>query len=458
MTRLWVPSLFRGFELLAYLAPGLSGHVYQARGKDGSMVALKIFDKQHDPMIFAYFSNEQYLLREVKKHRQHPHVVEYIAEEMAQPPYYLATRFVEGGRELADLLGKPLAPAFVVRLTNQVASALDYLHAGHPQLSPIIHRDIKPNNILIDVAGNAVVIDLSIATYPGFAMDNERGLGTPQFMPPEQYTGDEVSATDQFALAAVALYALTGRSLLPKTPKQALKQLERLRDDDYKALHTLLGGRPHTAKVFVRGLAFEPAARYATCEQFAQSLHDALIADGVPFGADTPPKPHRSPRYMGWLLMALLGVAALLGLAIAALQRDVTAGSAAAVAAPTSTLAIAPAPPQLFVGATRPPLPPTTVIVTATPAPATATPRPTVPPPTRAPQIPAGGGRVVIIGTATEPLRATPSTDAAVLARMQPGEQATRTGKQQTVGRVLWYEVVFGSRTGWCRSSICTPR
>lgn len=465
MPRLAVPARFhQHFELERYVASGQCGDVYQACYKDGSRVALKIFTKEHDKPVFGYFTNEQLLLRLVKEHRQHPHIAEYVESNLVRPPYFVATRYVEGARELQSLLGRPLAPGFVARIVEQTASALDYLHTGHPEYSPIIHRDVKPNNLLIDGAGNVVLIDLSIARHSGYAIDDEPGLGTIPYMAPEQYLGVEEPATDQFALAIVALQMLTGKALLPNNVKKAQNKLESLRASQYAEVQALLGVRTHTANVIRRALAFAPGERFPTCSDFADELKGALQADGASLAETTPPAAPRSRAYLGYTAMAAVGIAAAVVLIVTLL----TTGHANAVAfTPTITPQVvmhrrATPPPNeqpLFqsqqLGGPAP-VSPTTVLVDA---PTKVPTLPSAPAASRKPTVVAAPAQqvVMIISKSSEPLRATPSTDALILLRMSQGTQAVRTGREKPQRLFTWYEITVQGRTGWCRSTYCQP-
>ncbi len=292
------PFKLGSFEVLEQIGFGLSGNVYKARYRDGTMVALKVLSRarQKDPTVLGYFTNEQLLLREIAQHRRHPHIVEYFSSNFTSPPFYLATRLVEGARSLETIIGdRPLMPVgkpqpadFVVRVVSQIAGALDYLHTGHPTFRPIVHRDVKPANILIDAAGNAVLIDFSIASHPNYALVDEKNLGTPGYMAPEQYTGEEKPASDQFALALVALHMLTGRRPLPERKTTSLKQIERWRDSRYEDVVRMLEHRVHTADVLIRALAYHPAHRYESCEVFADRLRRALAQDGEQVYEPTP--------------------------------------------------------------------------------------------------------------------------------------------------------------------------
>lgn len=464
MPEIPVPSQLGNFEVLDIIGVGLSGEVYRARYRDGTMVALKVLARRHrnNPTVFGYFTNEQTLLRELSEYRRHPHIVEYITSNFNRPPFYLATRLVEGARSLEAFLGdRPLMPvgkpqpaSFVVRVISQIASALDYLHVGHPTYSPIIHRDVKPANILIDAEGNAVLIDFSIASHPYYALTDEKTLGTPGYMAPEQYEGREVPASDQFALAIIALHMLTGRRPLPNSATASLKQIEQWRDTRCEAITRWLGDRTHTADVLRRALAYEPKDRYASCEEFADQLRRALVQDGEDVRVMPPPQgtPVRSPSpamvssptkrplplqpMLAWIAIGIVALIAIVVLIVAA-----TTPTTAARPDP-----VAPSPP-LVAPTTIPPTP------VATPVPPRST---LVSVATQSTLIPAQKDGSVTMSR-REPLRARPSVDSVILVWMPEGAQAVRTGNEQQSGSLVWYEVQYEGRTGWCRNIYCTP-
>ncbi|MFQ3631048.1 serine/threonine protein kinase [Roseiflexus sp.] len=326
-----LPFRLGSFEVLEQIGFGLSGNVYKARYRDGTMVALKVLSHKSakDPTVLGYFTNEQLLLREIKEHRRHPHIVEYFSSNFNTPPFYLATRLVEGARSLETIIGggpfggRPQPAAFVVRVVSQIASALDYLHTGHPTFCPIVHRDVKPANILIDAAGNAVLIDFSIASHPYYARVDEKNLGTPGYMAPEQYTGEEKPASDQFALALVTLYMFTGRHPLPERATTSHKQIERWRDSKYEDIVRMLEHRVHTADVLIRALAYRSEDRYRSCEEFADRLRRALAQDGeqvyeptpVPLVAGIQPSSSQPKQLAVWIgisFVAFIAIAVLI--------------------------------------------------------------------------------------------------------------------------------------------------
>jgi serine/threonine protein kinase len=461
MPEIPIPSRLGNFEILDLIGVGLSGEVYKARYHDGTMVALKVLAAKHhkNPTVFGYFTNEQLLLREVAQHRRHPHIVEYLTSNLNRPPYYLATRLVEGARGLDAMLGdRPLMPAsgkpqpafFVVRVVSQIASALDYLHTGHPTYRPIIHRDVKPSNILIDSNGNAVLIDFSIASHPHYALVDEKNLGTPGYMAPEQYEGREMPASDQFALAVIALQMLTGRRPLPGSATASLKQIERWRDTKHEEIVQMLGNRTHTADALRRALAYDPAARYESCEIFADQLRRALVQDGEnvhahPYHIRSQLLPSHSTRHvafspfiLGWIGMGIVVVIALVMLILA-------------VATPASGEQAVPTVPLVSV---------TTAILAAVTAEPTSSQATLAPPAVQSTLVSAGAawvaGSVTIISR--EPLRAQPSTESQILVWMPDGARASRTGNEQRIGSLVWYEVLYDGKSAGVATSPANRR
>lgn len=458
MPELQVPSQLGRFEVLEQIGVGLTGEVYKARDRDGTMVALKVLARarRNDPTVFGYFTNEQVLLREIARHRRHPHIVEYIASNLNQPPYYLATRLVVGARGLDAIIGdrallaagKPQPAVFVMRVISQIASALDYLHVGHPTYSPIVHRDVKPSNILIAADGNAVLIDFSIARHPHYALTDEKNLGTPGYMAPEQYTGEEVPASDQFALALVTLHMLTGRRPLPDRATSSFKQIERWRDTRYEDITQMLGHRIHTADVLIRALAYDPAHRYESCEAFADRLRRALAQDGedvhepVYHPLPAPPQsqqPAHPSIPFAWIGIGAVALIALIVLILAATTSS--AGSQPALSAPAGIQESRLAPAALSPTEPAPVQPPDTPMPVVT---------------AQSTLAPLAAAMTVTI-VQREPLRARPSTDSMILAWMPEGARVERTGNEQATGALVWYEVRFNNQIGWCRSIYCQP-
>jgi serine/threonine-protein kinase len=171
-----------------------------------------------------------------------------------------------------------------VRITREVADGLDYAH----ELG-IIHRDIKPENILLTRRGDALLADFGIArALGGDMMLTATGvaLGTPQYMSPEQATGERTidARSDVYALGAVCYEMLTGEPPFVGTSAQAV--IAKMLSSDAPSPRVLrLGVTPAVDAVVRQALAPSPADRWPTANAFAQALQSAAAASGVVPGA-----------------------------------------------------------------------------------------------------------------------------------------------------------------------------
>lgn len=175
-------------------------------------------------------------------------------------PDYIVMAYVDGPN-LAQRLGTPIEPALAVELGLQIASALAHAHAAG-----VVHRDVKPSNVLLDSRGNAYLTDFGLATLMGEDLEH-RSLraGTPGYMAPEQKLGMVATpAADQYALARTLLEMLAGGALP---------------DDDAQALEELPPALPHELRrILARALARVPEERHASVEELAEELRAVDLA------------------------------------------------------------------------------------------------------------------------------------------------------------------------------------
>jgi serine/threonine-protein kinase len=258
-----------GYQIVSLLGVGGMGTVYEATAPDGTRVALKLVkeDYARDEIFRRRFSREAHIATTVN----HPHVVPVLDTGEHEGLPYITERFVEGG----SLEGR-LDVRTAVRICSQVADGLGALwKAG------MVHRDIKPGNILLDPDGSAHITDFGLAkdsqgsvlTLPGQA------LGSMDYMAPEQIRGEQVTAaTDIYALGCVMFECIEGRP--PFADRQGMRVLwAHLQDeppDPSAGRNDLPPGFSEALKLALRK---DPAERPETGTDYTRSL--SLVA-GIP--------------------------------------------------------------------------------------------------------------------------------------------------------------------------------
>lgn len=197
------------YEILHRISEGGMSTVYAARRTgDGTIVALKILREQYstDAEFVERFQREAKAVSELA----HPHMVRVFDSGRDGTVHYIAMEYVEGAnlKEYIRREGR-LAPERALQIAAQVADALEFAH-GHA----IVHRDIKPQNILLTTDGQVKVTDFGIARALSSATITQTGtvLGSVQYLSPEQARGGAVSrSADLYALGAVLFEMVTGQ-------------------------------------------------------------------------------------------------------------------------------------------------------------------------------------------------------------------------------------------------------
>jgi len=331
-------TLDRRYRVDRLLGAGGMGSVYVAH--DARMNRDVVVKVPHSKLLVEAGFRERFL-REIRSLTSisHAHIVkvldagEEVVEGIEATPFAVL-EYLEGG-SLMDRLDRdgPSPVGDVLRWLPDVARALDFLHGRK-----VVHRDIKPGNILFDGAANAFIADFGIVKALGAT---EAGLtqtgatpGSPDYMAPEVVFGDVItSAYDQYALAVVVYQALCGHvpHEVPGAPMQVL--VKKANDPP----RPLTDYAPHVSReietVVLRALSRSPPDRYASCSEFATAL--------------TAASQHRAPE-----VRIASGPAGVAGLAMRAGKPGPIAS--AAVATPPESLANTRSSPALDLTGGRP--------------------------------------------------------------------------------------------------------
>jgi len=292
------------------------GVVYRARDpRIGRTVALKCvaFAFPLAPGEEQEFLQRFYHEAQIAGRLSHPNIVTIhdVGTREADGAAFMAMEFVTG-TNLQELLagGGRLAFHQVAAVARQAAEALDYAHG-----CGVVHRDIKPGNLVLAEGGQLKILDFGIAriasadaTRPG------RLLGTPNYMAPEQVTAAPVDGrADQFSLAVTIYHLITGERPFTGESLTAISyQVVNITPPPPSRLNTTVpaGVDP----VLGRAMAKSPADRYANCAEFAADLGATLAAWKEAAHRDTPStlvtsSPRAGGTAAGWRGLAAGGLA-----------------------------------------------------------------------------------------------------------------------------------------------------
>jgi len=265
----------RGYRLLEQIGEGAFGVVYRAtQPQIGREVAIKAVAPElaNHPDFVRRFEREAQIVAKL----EHPHIVPLYDYWREPDAAYLVMRFLRGG-SVEDLLRSgPLEPERASSILDQVAAALS---AAHRQ--GIVHRDVKPGNVLLDEVGNAYLTDFGVAQEAGSPERSSGTMirGTPGYLSPEQVRLDPTSArSDIYALGIVTYEMLTGAPPFPDSSLTALLD-HHVRD----AIPSVRDARPELPAALDRAIATatakDPKDRLSDPLELAAAVRAALEGD-----------------------------------------------------------------------------------------------------------------------------------------------------------------------------------
>lgn len=269
--RMVAGSIGDRYEITGLIASGGMGSVFRARDSVlDRTVAVKVLKAGTEDQEFA----ERFRTEATNAARlSHPNIVQVydFGTDDGQP--YMAMEFVDGQslREILSARG-PLRPEMAARIAGQVATALE-----HARRAGIVHRDVKPENILITTDGQVKMADfgLSRALAESKITQAEVIMGTAHYLAPEQVQGDHTDhRADLYALGVVLYEMLTGRT--PFSGDSPVVIAYKRVAEDVPSAMALNPGVPRELDIVVaRATARDPSERYGTPAEMAAALRDA---------------------------------------------------------------------------------------------------------------------------------------------------------------------------------------
>jgi len=330
------------YEILRLLGRGGMAAVYLA--KDLVLereVAIKVLppDMSRDPQLIRRFQQEAKTAAKL----DHPNIIPIYRVESEAGLVYIVMKYVSG-QSLEELASRgPLPIPQVRHILREAALAL-----GHAHRRRVVHRDVKPANIMVDEDGRVVLTDFGISKAVRSSTELTGSgaiLGTPHYMAPEQARGHEVDGrTDQYALAIVGHRVLTGKAPFDGDAQAILYQ------QVFESAPSLLDRRPDTPsdmrRALDRAMAKDAKSRFATMEEFAAALSGERSGPTTVVSAPVAPQagghitPVQGHGHTAGVFVAL-GTAAVLALLLwfalptllALTERKPSAGAPAAVTA-----------------------------------------------------------------------------------------------------------------------------
>jgi serine/threonine protein kinase len=293
------------YQIVAPLGEGGMAAVFRAYQPGMERyVALKILPRAlaDDPAFSARFQREARILAQL----QHPHILPVFDYGQAEGYSYIVMPYVLSGTLTDAMQGEPLPLPRIRQVISQVGDALSYARGRG-----LVHRDVKPSNVLVDESGNCLLTDFGVARMVESSVNltaTGAVVGTPAYMSPEQGVGREIDARSDIYSLGIILYEMaTGR--VPYKAETPIAVVFMHVSAPLPLPRSLNPALPEAVeRVILKALAKNPDERYQTAEDMVEALKRAIPEVTTVKGKAEPrlaPKPKQGRRAPSPTLVAL---------------------------------------------------------------------------------------------------------------------------------------------------------
>jgi serine/threonine protein kinase len=259
------------YRLLRLLGRGSFGEVYLGENiHRKTHVAIKVLRMHLSKNEFYDFINEARIFR-----LRHPHIVSVLdfgVERSTDTPFIVMDYVPNGTLRQRHVPGTQVPLATVVEYVKQLADALQYAHDEN-----LIHRDVKPENMLLDANNEILLSDFGIAVVTQSGRTSlasiQNSAGTPIYMAPEQFQGKPSRASDQYALGVIVYEWLSGQRPFNGTMFELIGQHMHVSPPPLPTSISLYS--PELEQAVMKALAKDPKSRFASIKEFAVALEEA---------------------------------------------------------------------------------------------------------------------------------------------------------------------------------------
>ncbi len=284
-----VGQILGNYQLLRLLGRGAFAEVYLAEHRYLEVpAAIKILHVRMEPNTQAHFLREARTIA----HLQHPHIVRVLDFGFQDQTPYLVMEYTPNGTlRTRHPQGTHLPLEQIVQYVKQVAPALDYAHQQH-----VIHRDVKPENMLLSANNEVVLSDFGIAVVQQSmdSLSSQSQAGTPVYMAPEQIRGKPCSASDQYAVGVLVYEWLCGEPPFVGSLFEVWSQ--HLSGSPPSLCARIPSLPPAVEDAVFSALAKEPQARFVSVQDFADVL-EAMCEATQPLSVHVPSE-HLQPEQL----------------------------------------------------------------------------------------------------------------------------------------------------------------